>query len=182
MVYICGSAQLRIMPSHSVVEGEARERPKIIEATEARGPGHATTSGEGSGLGRQQTHENIRRRARTVMPTKQDHAAGANLARDARRSPGAGWRWPGCVGAVRVAACRASCEGAVRPHRTDVSCTTVALRRQGMNTNLNPDYTRVRHGQSVRRGGFALQSVEPLPLSARAKGPRNRYRTACRIR
>jgi len=24
--------------------------------------------------------------------------------------------------------------------------------------------------------------VEPLPLSARAKGPRNRYRTACRIR
>jgi len=23
---------------------------------------------------------------------------------------------------------------------------------------------------------------EPLPLSARAKGPRNRYRTACRIR
>ncbi|MCH2495902.1 MAG: hypothetical protein MK104_02700 [Erythrobacter sp.] len=39
MVYICGSAQLTIMPSHSVVEGEARERPKIIEATEARGLG-----------------------------------------------------------------------------------------------------------------------------------------------
>ena len=71
---------------------------------------------------------------------------------------------------------------AVKPPRTDISRTAGALRRQGMNTNLNPDYTRVRHGQSVRRGGFALQSVEPLPLSARAKGPRNRYRTACRIR
>ena len=115
--------------------------------------------------------KNIRRRARTVMPTKQDHAAGANLARDARRSPGAGWRWPGSIGAVRVAACRASCEGAVKPPRTDISCTTGALRRQGMNTNLNPDYTRVRHGQSVRRGGFALQSVSPCRCPRGRKGP-----------
>ena len=105
------------------------------------------------------------------MPTEQDHAAGANLARDARRSPGAGWRWPGSIGAVRVAACRASCEAAVRPHRTDISCTAVALRRQGMNTNLNPDYTRVRHGQSVRRGGFALQSVSPCRCPRGRKGP-----------
>ena len=31
-------------------------------------------------------------------------------------------------------------------------------------------------------GRVRLMKREPLPLSARAKGPRNRYRTACRIR
>ena len=60
---------------------------------------------------------------------------------------------------------------AVKPHRTDISCTAGALRRQGMNTNLNPDYTRVRHGQSVRRGGFALQSVSPCRCPRGRKGP-----------
>ena len=37
-------------------------------------------------------------------------------------------------------------------------------------------------GPALAAGVIALLLGLALPLSARAKGPRNRYRTACRIR